>query len=79
MTVGADKAFGIDFNQKDPAGFGGHNVEIRDASGKTVFDGAVIKDPAEATYSIPALTAGTYTFICRIHPIPAMTGTLTVK
>lgn len=79
LTVGADKVFGIDFNQKDPAGFGGHNVEIRDQSGKTVFDGAVIKDPAEVTYSVPALPAGTYTFICRIHPIPAMTGTLTVK
>ncbi|MES2209625.1 MAG: c-type cytochrome [Chloroflexota bacterium] len=79
LTVGAGKAFGIDFNQKDPAGFGGHNVEIRDQSGKTVFDGLVILDPAEVTYSVPALPAGTYTFICRIHPIPAMTGTLTVK
>ena len=79
LTVGADKVFGIDFNQKDPAAFGGHNVEIRDASGKTIFDGAVIKDPAEVTYTVPALPAGTYTFICRIHPIPAMTGTLTVK
>ena len=79
LTVGADKTFGIEFDDKDPAGFGGHNVEIRDASGKTVFDGAVIKDPAIVTYSVPALPAGTYTFICRIHPVAAMTGTLTVK
>ncbi len=79
LTVGADKKFGIDFNDKDPAGIGGHNVLIRDQSGKTVFDGAVIKDPAEVTYAVPALPAGTYTFICRIHPIPDMTGTLTVK
>ena len=29
------------------------------------------------TYSVPALAAGTYTFICIVHP--NMTGTLTVK
>lgn len=79
LSVGAGKAFGIDFDDKDPAGFGGHNVEIRDQSGKAVFDGAVIKDPAQVRYAVPALPAGTYTFICRIHPVAAMTGTLTVK
>ena len=30
-------------------------------------------------HDLPALAAGTYTFICSVHPIPAMTGTLTVK
>ena len=78
LSVTANKAFGIDFVQKD-AGVGGHNVEIRDQSGKTVFDGQVLADPGEVTYSVPALPAGTYTFICKIHPIPAMTGTLTIK
>ena len=78
LTVGADKTFGIDFVQKD-TGVGGHNVEIRDADGKTVFDGAVLNDPGETTYVVPGLAAGTYTFICRIHPIASMTGTLTVK
>jgi plastocyanin len=29
------------------------------------------------TYDVPALPAGTYTFICIVHP--NMTGTLTVK
>ncbi len=79
LTATAGKSFGIDFTQKDPAGFGGHNVEIRDQSGKTLFDGEVLLDPGETTYVVPALPAGTYTFICRIHPIPAMTGTLTIK
>ena len=78
LSVGANKAFGIDFNQKD-ANVGGHNVEIKDSTGAVVFDGEVLKDPAEVTYSVPALTAGTYTFVCKIHPIPSMTGTLTVK
>jgi mono/diheme cytochrome c family protein/plastocyanin len=78
LTGPAGKAFGIDFKQED-AGVGGHNVEIRDSGGQTLFKGQVLTDPGETTYSIPALTAGTYTYICSIHPIPQMTGTLTVK
>jgi len=74
----ADKQFGIDFKQED-SGVGGHNVEIRDSGGQTLFKGQVLTDPGETTYTIPALKAGTYTYICSIHPIPAMTGTLTVK
>jgi mono/diheme cytochrome c family protein/plastocyanin len=78
LTAPAGEPFGIDFTQKD-SGVGGHNVEIRDANGTTLFDGQVLVDPGETTYTIPALPAGTYTFICKIHPIPAMTGTLTVQ
>jgi mono/diheme cytochrome c family protein/plastocyanin len=78
LSAPADKAFGIDFKQED-AGVGGHNVEIRDSGGQTLFKGEVLTDPGETTYTIPALKAGTYTFICSVHPIPPMTGTLTVK
>jgi plastocyanin len=77
LTAPANKAFGIDFKQED-AGVGGHNIEIKDSSGKVVFDGQVLTDPGETTYAVGALPAGTYTFICRIHPIEPMTGTLTV-
>jgi mono/diheme cytochrome c family protein/plastocyanin len=78
LSAPAGKAFGIDFNQTD-SGVGGHNVEIRDSGGATLFKGNILTDPGETTYTIPALTAGTYTYICSVHPIPAMTGTLTVK
>ena len=78
LTAPADQPFAIDFTQKD-AGVGGHNVEIRDSGGQTVFKGQVLTDPGQTTYAVPALKAGTYTYICSIHPIPAMTGTLTVK
>ncbi|MEO8462846.1 MAG: cupredoxin domain-containing protein [Chloroflexota bacterium] len=78
LSVPADQPFGIDFNQKD-TGVGGHNVEIRASDGTTIFKGEILKDPAETTYVVPALKAGTYTFICTVHPIPSMTGTLTVK
>jgi mono/diheme cytochrome c family protein/plastocyanin len=78
LSAPANQAFGIDFKQMD-AGVGGHNVQIKDSTGKIVFDGDVLSDPGEVTYVVPALDAGTYTYICRIHPIPNMTGTLTVK
>lgn len=78
LTVTGAKPFGIDFIQKD-AGVGGHNVEIRAQDGKSIYKGTVLLDPGEVTYVVPALDPGTYTFICSIHPVAAMTGTLTVK
>ena len=43
-----------------------------------VADNPTIEE-GEITYEIPPLDPGTYTFICSVHPIPAMTGTLTVE
>ncbi|HEX7950598.1 MAG TPA: cupredoxin domain-containing protein [Candidatus Limnocylindrales bacterium] len=77
LTAPANKAFGIDFKQMD-AGVGGHNIQIKDSGGNVVFDGQVLTDPGETAYVVPALPAGTYSFLCKIHPIPSMTGTLTV-
>jgi plastocyanin len=78
LSAPADQAFGIDFSMQD-SGVGGHDVDIRTSDGTTVVDNPVISDPGETTYVIPPLEAGTYTYICSVHPIPAMTGTLTVK
>ena len=77
LTAPANKTFGIDFKQMD-SGVGGHNILIKDSSGNIVFDGQVLLDPGETTYVVPALPAGTYSFLCKIHPIANMTGTLTV-
>ncbi|MBA3875969.1 MAG: hypothetical protein C0498_03385 [Anaerolinea sp.] len=78
LTIDAGKTWAIDFVQKD-AGVGGHNVEIRTPDGTTVYKGTILTDPGEITYVIPALDPGTYTFLCTVHPIPAMTGTLIVR
>ncbi len=54
-----------------------HNVDIKDASGTSVFKGDIFPGVATKNYDVPALKAGTYPFTCDVHP--NMTGTLTVK
>jgi mono/diheme cytochrome c family protein/plastocyanin len=78
LTAPADEAFGIHFDNSDAGQT--HDIDIRESDGSTVVqDQPTITGPAETTYLYDPLAAGTYTFICSIHPIPAMTGTLTVE
>lgn len=71
--------FVIDFVNADPAGVA-HDVDIRQSDGKTlVVDQQTTDGGKQAQYTYEGLPAGPYTFICSIHPVPAMTGTLTVK
>ena len=56
-----------------------HNVAIHvgTATGAEVFKGEIFAGIGTRTYNVPALTAGTYAYICTVHP--NMVGTLTVK
>ena len=56
-----------------------HNVAIHvgTATGAEVFKGEIFPGIGTRTYNVPALTAGTYAFICTVHP--NMAGKLTVK
>ncbi len=78
LETAANQPFAIDFKNDDGAGTM-HNVEIRKADGTVVVDPPTIDGGAETTYAYDPLPAGTYTFICKVHPIAQMTGTLTVK
>jgi plastocyanin len=75
LSAPADKPFQVAFDNKD-AGVS-HDFDILDASGKKVFDGKDFPGPAQKTYDVPALPAGTYKFECSIHPA-LMVGELTV-
>jgi plastocyanin len=77
VTAPAGKAFQITFDNKD-AGTP-HNIAIHkgDANGAEVFKGEIVTGPTTKTYDVPALDAGTYAFVCSVHP--SMTGTLTVQ
>src|SRR5512135_2254810 len=72
VTAPAGKAFQIVFDNKD-AGTP-HNVAIHkdSATGAEVFKGDIVTGPATKTYDVPALDAGTYAFVCSVHP--NMTG-----
>ena len=77
LTAPAKQAFKIDFKNND-AGTP-HNVAIHKDSptGAEVFKGEIFPGVGERTYDVPALDAGTYGFVCSVHP--NMTGTLTVQ
>ena len=75
LDAPAGQAFTLEFDNNDPGI--PHNVEIKDASGASRFKGQIVTGPMKVSYQIPALEAGTYMFVCDVHP--NMTGTLTVK
>jgi cytochrome c oxidase subunit 2 len=77
LEAPANTPFSIEFDNKD-AGVP-HNVSIHKDSpgGQEVFKGDIFNGPDKRTYSVPALPAGAYAFVCSVHP--NMTGTLTVK
>ncbi len=76
LSAPADTAFTIHFKNDDAAGVL-HNVEIKDAAGASLFKGELIDGGQEINYAVPALAAGSYPFVCTVHP--NMTGTLTVQ
>jgi len=74
----AGKPFTIKF-QNDDAGIP-HNVSIRQGgpTGTELFKGDIFPGVETRVYNVTQpLQAGTYTFICDVHP--TMTGTLTVQ
>lgn len=75
VTVPANTAFQIHFKNNDPGV--PHNVDIKDTSGTQIMMGAIITGVAEATYDVAPLAAGSYPFICTVHP--NMTGTITAQ
>ncbi len=77
IEVPAGQPFQIEFVNND-AGIP-HNIAIGEGSptGPVVFQGEIFNGVATVTYDVPALPAGTYGFICQVHP--NMVGTITAK
>jgi plastocyanin len=74
VSAPADTPFTIHFNNKDASI--PHDVVIKDSAGMIKFQGDLTTGPQEIDYPVPALAAGSYTFVCSVHP--NMTGTLKV-
>ena len=72
VSAPAGTAFVITFDNKEAQP---HNIQIKDSSGTSMFKGDIVQGPKQVDYQVPALPAGSYTFVCDVHP--NMTGTLT--
>jgi plastocyanin len=72
VSAPAGTAFVITFDNKEAQP---HNIQIKDGSGTSMFKGDIVQGPKQVDYQVPALPAGSYTFVCDVHP--NMTGTLT--
>lgn len=74
VTGPADTPFELVFDNQEALP---HNVAIQGSDGGDVFTGEVFSGPGVRVYSVPPLDAGTYKFICSVHP--DMVGELTLR
>ncbi len=73
VVVPAGEPFELVFdNQEAPP----HNVAILDASGGKLFAGEIVSSQ-KVTYQVSTLAAGSYPFICEVHP--DMKGTIVAQ
>jgi plastocyanin len=75
LSAPADVPFKLEFVNDDPGI--PHNVEFKDSGGGSVFKGEIFAGVATKVYDVPPLGAGTYTYVCSVHP--SMTGSATIQ
>ncbi len=68
--------FTLTFDNRDPSI--PHDVDILGPGGEKLFDGDVFPGPETRPYEVTEVQAGSYEFICSVHPT-TMTGTITVQ
>ncbi|HET9456620.1 MAG TPA: cytochrome c oxidase subunit 4 [Candidatus Limnocylindrales bacterium] len=66
LNVPADTAFKLALDNRDPGT--PHDVDILAADGSKLFDGPDFPGIEVRVYDVPPIPAGTYPFICSIHP-----------
>lgn len=72
LQAPAGRAFRLGFDNRSTTP---HNVSIYRAGGGTLLKGEAFAGPRREVYDVPALDAGSYDFVCDLHP-QQMTGTL---
>jgi plastocyanin len=75
LTAPADERLTLRFSNDSSVA---HNVSIYGRDDETLFTGEIFTGPGVVEYTIPALAAGNYRFVCDVHP-QQMTGTLVAR
>jgi mono/diheme cytochrome c family protein/plastocyanin len=75
VTAPVGKPFVLSFDNQDASV--PHDVQIKKPDGTVVFTTDVFPGVATKEFTVPALTAGPYPFVCTVHP--NMTGTITAQ
>ncbi|MGI8872524.1 MAG: cytochrome c oxidase subunit II [Candidatus Limnocylindria bacterium] len=75
LEVPANRAFSLILDNQDTVQ---HNVSISKGQ-QVLFRGELVAGGRSVKYQVPALPPGDYVFQCDVHPVPAMTGTITAK
>ena len=68
LSVPAGTPFVLVFENRETLS---HNVSIYTVGGDRLFEGVLFGGPATRWYPVPALAAGTYRFVCDLHPTMA--------
>ncbi|HEX5822914.1 MAG TPA: cupredoxin domain-containing protein [Candidatus Limnocylindrales bacterium] len=79
LEAPANTAFTLKFENEDNQAQ--HNLVLQNADGSNVAvtgDTSIFQGPGDREYQVPGLAAGTYGYICQVHP-STMKGSLTVK
>lgn len=76
LAAPAGQPFTLALDNRDPVG---HNIAILASHNATevLYRADIFSGPRSTTFSVPALSAGTYVFHCEVHP-SAMQGTFVV-
>jgi cytochrome c oxidase subunit 2 len=77
LTAAADTPFTLQLDNRDDGV--PHDVVILDSNNQEVFRTDALTGPDQGDFAVPPLPAGEYRYFCSFHPVPAMTGTLTVE
>jgi plastocyanin len=79
LTAKANTAFQLIFDNQDNQA--PHNLILQNPDGSNVQvsgDTAFFTGPGQRQYAVPALPAGSYPFMCQVHPT-TMKGTIEIQ
>jgi plastocyanin len=77
VSVPGGTPFQIAFTNNDAGTPHNVAIHVENASGAEVFKGEIFNGVDTKIYDVPALEAGSYAFVCTVHP--TMVGTLTAE